>query len=59
MSPSGSEWRSQSQSYRMGFVEAEMRERNSYRLQDGASDSAEYERGFADGLKYWWPDESN
>lgn len=40
----------QSQSYRRGFVEGESgREPNVYLLQDGATNIAEYCRGFADG----------
>jgi hypothetical protein len=47
-------FRDQSKSYRMGFIEASdlQGERNCYRLQDGASDTSEYERGFKDGTEY-------
>jgi hypothetical protein len=38
----------------MGFIEAsdQQGERNCYRLQDGANDTSEYERGFKDGTDY-------
>jgi len=59
IAPLGTEWqRATTKSHRCGFVEAETRERNAYLLQDAADDPSEYERGFADGLTYWWPEEA-
>jgi len=44
-------YRQQSTSYRMGFVEGhDGHGRDSYLLQTGAKDIAEYERGYADGV---------
>jgi hypothetical protein len=43
-------WRKQPSSYRMGYVEGyDGNGRDSYLLQTGAKDIAEYERGYADG----------
>ena len=48
------DFKNQPLSYRMGYIEGSGGgERNCYLLQDGANDSSEYERGYADGRAYY------
>ncbi len=42
--------KSTTQDYRRGWTEGEAGERNIYRLEDGATNIEEYNRGFADAI---------